>query len=140
MEPSAYTNLNYSPAKVDLKPGSNIIKYLNSGSVVMPSNIEILNLTGFYNDFIQTDLAVWIFESENPYIGHSYIQLYQNTSELIYNQYSNPFGLNVLHTQIHQNNILSHDGECTTPVNTNIFKIRDFINDQPVASCVGMKL
>ena len=129
---------HYSPAREDLSPFSNIINYLNGGAVTMPSGIQFLNLTGFYNDFVLTDGAVLLLESENPHLGQPYIQLYQNSFELIYNpSFSNPFGVNILHTQIHQNNILSKNGECTTSSYKNIDKIRDFLNGFPaVSSCV----
>jgi gliding motility-associated-like protein len=115
-----------SPAKEDLKPGSDILNYLNGGSVAIPVNIKPLNLTGFYNDFIQNDFAVWMFESENPYLQQPYIQIYQNA----------PGFLGILHIKISSNQVLSNDGKCTTPIYKNIDKIKDFINDQTVLSCV----
>jgi uncharacterized protein (TIGR02145 family) len=127
----------YSPAREDLKPFSSVINYLNGGAVSIPSGIQCLNLTGFYSKIFLTDGAVLLVESEKPYLGQPYIQLYQNTTEFIYNPFNNPFGLNVLHSQIYKNNILSNDGECTSLFNTNIDKINDFLRGYPaVSSCV----
>ena len=107
-----------------------IIKKLQRGR--MPNNISYLNLSGIVNSYTLSDWVVPLTSSES--FPNVCFQLYQNDPRSFYV----PGWYDVLHMRLHQNNILSIEGKCTSQ-NSNLDKIESFINSGITTNCYRAK-